>query len=100
MITFFAPVILDPELEPMTMLLEPAAPIPFEVPMKMFDDPPPPELPPMLIVFDTFDRPVEFEVPMRIELLILEILFVPESPPAFIPTIIVLYTALPEFPAR
>ena len=66
--TLPVPVMFEPALAPITILHDPAAPMPFDVPIKMFDDPPPPALPPMLMVFETFERPVELEVPMRIEL--------------------------------
>jgi hypothetical protein len=53
---------------PMMILLDPAVLNPFDVPMKIFDVPPPDELPPILIVFEIFERPVALHVPMRMEL--------------------------------
>jgi hypothetical protein len=78
----FDPVIPYPDADPMIMFEEPVDDVPFDVPRYTLHDPAPRVLPPMLIVFDTFDKPTEFDVPIKTLLAMLDALFAEAPTPA------------------
>jgi hypothetical protein len=77
--TLFDPVSRPPELAPMTMLLAPDAFTPVDAPRNTPLEPPP-ELPPILTVFETVDSPTELDVPIQTQLATFDA-FEPADPP-------------------
>jgi hypothetical protein len=64
----------------MSTFEDPSIPSPFDDPMKMFELPVPPAFPPMLMVVKMFDKPAEFDVPIKILLDTLELDKAADSP--------------------
>jgi hypothetical protein len=81
-IKLFEPVIPYPDAVPSTIFEDPVDAVAFDVPRYTLHDPAPKVLPPMLTVFDTFDKPTEFEVPIITQLVIFDALFAEAPTPA------------------